>query len=66
MVGSQIKTKQWKVFSMETPSIDNKIRCIKGSLGAYHQGKRQVTLVQEKTSHQCTGPKGSKIRNSSL
>ena len=44
MVGSQIKTKQWNVFSMETPSIDNKIRCIKGSLGTYHQGKRQVTL----------------------
>ena len=33
MVGSRIEIKQWKFFSMDTPSVDNKIGCIKGRLG---------------------------------
>ena len=33
MMGSQFETKQWKVFSMETFSVDDKIGCIKERLG---------------------------------
>ena len=33
MVGSKIEIKQCKVFSMDTPSVDNRIGCIKGRLG---------------------------------
>ena len=40
MVDSQFEIKQWKVFSMETPSVDNKIVYIKGRLGSYCQSER--------------------------
>ena len=40
MVGSQFEIKQWKVFSMETPSVHKKIGCIKGRLEGYCQDKR--------------------------
>ena len=39
MVGSQFEIKQWKVFSMETPSVHKKIGCIKGRLEGYCQDK---------------------------
>ena len=69
MVGSQIEIKQWKFFSMDTPSVDNKIGCIKGRLGdmlsALKDRKTYVRRV-EKTWYQCAATNDSKICDSSL
>ena len=69
MVGSQFEIKQWKVFSMDTPSVDNKIGYTKGRLGdilSRRKGRGPLVQGGEKTLHQCTGTKGSKTCDSSL
>ena len=40
MVDKQHSTEQWKISCVETTPVVNKIRCLKGRMGAYCQGMR--------------------------